>query len=137
MFFKRETFIVIFTLLLTPILFKKQMAEIKIFSYLLFLTVVMIIMITWFELLNDDKPLFEVIDITEFAIPKLGDGIISSIAICFVAFGYQTNMFQAYSQLEDKSTNRFAKASAIAVNICYISYCLLGFSIVLLFGSSI
>lgn len=62
------------------------MAEMKIFSYLLFIAVIVIIVITAYDLATDGKPLTEMLDVSEIMTPKPGHGAISSLAILSVAF---------------------------------------------------
>merc|ERR1712150_416882 len=82
-FCTRSAFVVFSAAILAPALFKKEM---KIFSYLLFLAVIVIVIITGYDLATLDKPISEVIDFTEVMSPKPGHGAISSLAILSVAF---------------------------------------------------
>ena len=124
-------------ILLGPVLFKKEMAEMKIFSYLLFLAVIAIVLITGYDLWMDERPLFDVIDATEIMAPKPGHGAVSALAILSVAFIFHFQVFPAYAQLEKKSTARFAKASAMTIGICLLSYTLLGVLCLLMFGAQL
>ena len=85
-FCSRGSFVVLSAILLGPVLFKKEMAEMKIFSYLLFLAVIAIVLITGYDLWTDGRPLFDVIDATEIMAPKPGHGAVSALAILSVAF---------------------------------------------------
>ena len=62
------------------------MAEMKIFSYLLFLAVIVIVVITGYDLAAEGRPLFDMIDASEVMTPKPGHGLVSSLAILSVAF---------------------------------------------------
>lgn len=73
------------------------MAEMKIFSYLLFLAVIVIVVITGYDLYMDDKPLSEILDVSEIMTPKPGHGAISSLAILSVAFIFHFQVFPAYT----------------------------------------
>ena len=85
-FCTRSAFVIFSAAILAPALFKKEMKEMKIFSYLLFLAVVVIVIITGYDLATFDKPISEVIDFTEVMSVKPGHGAISSLAILSVAF---------------------------------------------------
>ena len=61
-FCTRGAFVILSAALLGPVLFKKEMKEMKIFSYLLFLAVIVIIIVTAYDLATYDKPIKEVID---------------------------------------------------------------------------
>ena len=136
-FCARGSFVVLSAILLAPALFKKEMAEMKIFSYLLFLAVIVIVVITGYDLATSGRSLFEVIDASEVMAPKPGHGLISSLAILSVAFLFHFQVFPAYTQLEKKSTARFAKASGITITICLIAYTLLGILCLLMFGAGL
>jgi hypothetical protein len=78
-----------------------------------------------------------VIDAREVMTPKPGHGLVSSLAILSVAFIFHFQVFPAYTQLEKKSTARFAKASAITIGICLISYAALGVLCLFMFGAEL
>lgn len=85
-FCARGSFVVLSAVLLAPALFKKEMTEMKIFSYLLFLAVIVIVVITGWDLATSGRPLFDVIDASEVMAPKPGHGAVSALAILSVAF---------------------------------------------------
>lgn len=136
-FCTRSAFVIFSAALLGPALFKKEMKEMKIFSYLLFLAVIVIVIITGYDLATFDKPIKEVIDFTEIMTPKPGHGAVSGLAILSVAFLFHMQVFPAYTQLEKKSTARFSKASAITIIICLFAYTALGVLCLLMFGSEL
>lgn len=61
----------------------------KVFSYLLFIAVIVIIAITGYDLWGDERTLFDLVDATDIASPKPGHGLISAIAIISLAFIFQ------------------------------------------------
>ena len=85
-FCSRGANVIAAAIVLGPALFKKEMAEMKIFSYLLFIAVIVIIVITYMDLRVAGKPLTEMLDVSEMMTPKPGHGAISSLAILSVAF---------------------------------------------------
>ena len=85
-FCSRSSFVILAAILLGPVLFKKEMREMKVFSYLLFLAVIVIILITGYDLWGDERTLSDFVDAADIATPKPGHGLISALAIISLAF---------------------------------------------------
>ena len=72
---------------LAPVLFKKEMREIKVFSYLLLIAVVAVIVLTGYELSTaDGRSISEVIVDGKLMQAKPGHGLISALSIVSLAF---------------------------------------------------
>ena len=123
--------------LLLPIVFMRKLAELKIFSYLLFAAVLSFIALTSLDLYDTtDYDNFRP-DSEELLAIKPGFGLITSMSIFSTAFFYHVMVFPAYSALERKSTARFACATVMTNSICSSVYISLGIISLFLFGADV
>ena len=85
-FCSRASFVILAAILLGPTLFKKEIREMKIFSYLLFLSVIAVVVITGYDLRAEERSLSDYIATTDITTPKPGHGLVSALAIMSLAF---------------------------------------------------
>ena len=133
----KTTYVLLAAIILAPILFKRHLHEIKVFSYLLFVAVIAFIFLVGFDLYDTTDYKNATFDAEMLLNPKPGFGIITSIDIFSVAFFYHVIVFPAYSSLSDRTTARFACSTIITNAFCGIIYVTLGILCLFLFGEDV
>ena len=93
--------------LLAPVILKRKLAEIKMFSYLLFTAVICFILLCGLDLWDTSDYKAASINSDILVTVKPGFGLITSMSIISVAFFYHVMVFPAYSSLQNKTTYRF------------------------------
>ena len=92
---------------LAPVIVKKELAELKWLSILLFACVGIFIVTNFWELVID--PEFEPVETPtkEYFAPKMKISFISSLSIILVAYSYQQNVFPVFSSLQVKTNEQY------------------------------
>ena len=85
-FCSRASFVILAAILLGPVLFKKEIREMKLFAYLLFSAVIAVVAITGYDLWVDERSLSDLVAATDIMTPKPGHGLVSALAIMSLAF---------------------------------------------------
>ena len=106
----------------------------KIVSYMLASIVLLFIVVMMIELGTNRGEIADLSDVTTFK-PSLS--VITSINIMIFAFSVQFMVLPAYSELENRSTERFSKVSIVSSTLYTIAFLSLGLVGVLMFGSDI
>ena len=119
------------------IIFKRQLEEMKIVSYLLASIVVVFIVLMNSELASQDKELSETVDIGDIFEIKSDYRMITSVNIMIFSYSIQFMVLPAYSELEKRTNERFATVSMISTALYTIAFVTLAIVGVLLFGSDI
>jgi amino acid permease len=115
----------------------RKLAELKIFSYLLFAAVLSFIALTSLDLYDTSDYENQRPDSEELLAIKPGFGLITSMSIFSTAFFYHVMVFPAYSSLENRSTARFACSTMLTNSICSFVYITLGVISLFLFGAEV
>jgi amino acid permease len=136
-FAKKMTYVLLSACMLAPVLFKRKLAEIKVFSYLLFASVIAFIFLTALDLWETRDQINPSFDLGILVSLKPGFGLITSMSIISVAFFYHVLVFPAYSALQNRSTQRFGCATVMTNSICAFIYLCLGIICLFLFGDQI
>lgn len=124
-------------MILAPIVLKRRLSEIKVFSYLLFTAVIAFIILAGIDLYENKNTLDKTFDRSLLLNVKPGFGLITSINIFSVSFFYHVIVFPAYSSLNERTTSRFGCAAIITNTICAIVYLSLGITCLFLFGADL
>lgn len=102
----RYTYVLILAVLLIPVVLKKELAELKVLSYILFGCLGIFILLNLVQLLFDkhfDIPPVE----ADYFEPTFNVELIEALSILLVAFSYQQNVFPIYSSLKNKTDEEF------------------------------
>ena len=133
-FCQKTTYVLLSACLLAPILLKRKLAEIKVFSYLLFAAVLAFIVLSGVDLWDTSDYKAAAIDQQLLVTLKPGFGLITSMSIISVAFFYHVLVFPAYSSLQNRTTQRFGCATVLTNTICALIYIALGIICLFLYG---
>ena len=119
------------------IVFKRQLAELKILSYIFLAVIITFICLMFTELMTDKVAVADTLNMDELTRTKGDYHLITAIAILVFAFQVQFMIFPTYSELEKRSTARFTQVSMIYTSIVTTSYTTVAIIGMLLFGSEI
>ena len=119
------------------VIFKRQLTEMKVVSYMLAGVVIVFVSLVFYELMTDDKKVSETVDFDEAIRVKGDHHLITSINIILFAYSIQFMTFPTYQELENRSTERYAKASCISTLIYSFVFVFTGTIAVLMFGSDL
>lgn len=133
----KTTYVLLAAALLAPVVLKRQLSEIKVFSYLLFASVIAFIILVGYDLYDSTDYATAQYDREMLLNVKPGFGLITSIDIFSVAFFYHVIVFPAYSSLENRSTARFGCSAIVTNALCALIYLSLGITCLFLFGEDI
>ena len=116
------------------IVFKRQLAELRLLSYIFLGIVIAFIMLLISELLTDRVEIADTIDIDDLISFKDDYHIITAASILVFAFSVQFMVFPTYCELDKRTTSRYSTVSKIATSIYGISFIATACVGVLLFG---
>ena len=116
-------------------IFKKHLEELKSVSYV-FLTVVFLFIVLLFVELGRDKT-HEIESFEELSAMKVDYHLLTACSIFIFAYSFQFMVFPAYTELEDRSNDRFAWSSAISILIYTTALISTGLVSVFLFGKEL
>lgn len=133
----RYFYVLILGAVLTPVVIKKELAELEWLSIVLFVSIGLFILVNLWELTIDPK--FVPIDSTakEYYSPKVTYQLISSFSIVLVAYSYQQNVFPVYSSLQVKTNEQYKRVSLGGLVLTLIIYCTVGMICLFMFGNQI
>ena len=86
------------------IVFKRQLAEIKILSYIFLSVKIAFICLFFTELMTDSVAVSETVNMDELTRTKGDYHLITSVSILVFAYTIQFMVFPTYSELEKRST---------------------------------
>ena len=79
-----------------PMIFKRQLTEMKVVSYGLASVVIVFIALVFYQLMTDDKKVSETVDFNEAILVKADHHLITSINIIIFAYSVQFMTFPTY-----------------------------------------
>lgn len=89
------------------IIFKRQLAELKILSYIFFAITICFIALLFSELMTDSVVVAETINIDDLTRVKSDYHIVTAISIMVFSVSIQFMVFPSYVELEKRSTERY------------------------------
>lgn len=92
------------------VIFRRQLEELKIVSYLLVVMVLTFIFFLFYGLSTDSDNVDNTVDWDDLTRPKLDRHLITSIYILVFGYSIQFMVFPTYVSLEKRSTERYAQA---------------------------
>ena len=131
---KRSTYVILISVLITPFIMKKQMAELHIVSMTLFTACIMFVLMNIFEAAFVDKvhhPL------NNFIMPKEDANtakIVQSISIITTACNFLTNLLPLYTNQKDKSTGKLMKSVTYSLLLTSLIYIGLAAATIYMYG---
>jgi amino acid permease len=133
----KTIYVIIVGLILLFVVLKKDLAELKWVSWLLFLSIGIFIFMSLSLLLFD--PRFEVDPNASNDIwaPKNQVATFGAFCTIMVAYGYQINIFPIYDSLKEKTTSNFKKSQTIGLLLTTGIYLTFSMIAILLFRGSI
>ena len=99
------------------IVFKRQMAEFKILSYVFLAIAIVFVCLLFSELMTDSVAVADTINMEEITRVKADHHLITSILIIFFALAIQFMVFPSYTELEKRSTERYTQVSFIYTTV--------------------
>jgi len=123
---------------MTPLCLKKKLAEMKIVSMILFLSIALFILcfltqlLTLGEIENHDATFGQYYEV------KLDMKLVTGFNIIVLAYAYHINLFPTYNSLgANKSNKTGMQAVAIAASLSFVIYVSLGILSIYSFGSDL
>eukprot|EP00354_Favella_ehrenbergii_P011205 CAMPEP_0170451732 /NCGR_PEP_ID=MMETSP0123-20130129/874_1 /TAXON_ID=182087 /ORGANISM="Favella ehrenbergii, Strain Fehren 1" /LENGTH=330 /DNA_ID=CAMNT_0010713519 /DNA_START=158 /DNA_END=1150 /DNA_ORIENTATION=- len=132
-----KTLIVLAGLLQTPVIFKRQLEEMKVISYSFAIIALVFTFLLIGELYRRRDYVSEHIDWDDLKRAKLDAGFVTSLNILILSFSMHWIILPTYSELENRTVARFVKAVRIELSIFTIVFLTIGYSAAILFGSKI
>lgn len=128
----RTFWILVISVGLTAIIFKKRLSELKGISYLFLGMMISFVLLMCAEMYTRGGN----IEITyaEATTIKFDHRLITAISIIIFTYNIQFLVFSAYHELSHRSTSRFAKASMLSIFIETVFYISIAFMGILLLG---
>ena len=119
------------------VIFKRQLEELKVVSYLMLVMVLTFIFLLFFGLCTDDDSISNIADWNDLTRPKQDRHLITSLYIIIFGYAIQFIVFPTYVSLEKRSTERYAQAwGGWIIGNTVILACV-GISCSLMFGENI
>ena len=134
---KRPVYAIVLGALLTPIILKKELKELKIVSVILFMGIASFLLIFSAQLIFEGNFENEDESYDSYYILDRDLNFIKGFSIILVAFSYQQNLFPMFNSLKVQTNEECIKACNLALGstcVIYISIAMLG---VFFFGSNI
>lgn len=118
-------------------IYKRQLKEMKVVSYMLLIIVSIFIVMVCSELFTDGVAVADTIKTEEMMKVKGGVQLITSITIVIFAYSLQQMVFPTYTELEKRSNKRFSQSSLISTSIYSTAFLLTGLVGLLVFGADV
>ena len=130
-------------LLLVPVILKKQLEELKIVAFSLFMMVVIFVVIIGIQLAQDSPEAYNpdllpgsTVDYPQVYLePKPGEKLMSAMSVFLIAFSCQQNLFPIYSELKEKNTRGLTIVFASASFLVLTLYVIMSSISMFMFGS--
>jgi len=121
---------------LMPLILQKDLSELKVISYILFVSLFLFVFVNAGELLFDGR-FVAVSPGKHFWIPTWNLELIQALSITLVAYSYQQNVFPIYSSLKNKNNEEYAKVSWYGLLVTFVIYIVVAIISILMFGTEI
>lgn len=118
-------------------IFKRQLTEMKVVSYMLAGIVLVFVALVFSELMTDENKVSETVDFNEATRVKGDHHLITAMNIIIFGFAIQFMTLPTYQELEKRTTERYSLASWISTLIYTSLFILIGVVAMLLFGSDL
>ena len=130
----RSAAICMIGLLQLPIVFKKQLAELKIVSYLFLVVTIFFICLLAFELVSREE---QVADLNDLLTVKADHHLVTAISILVFAFSIQFMTFPTYAELEKRTSRRYGTVSIVSTTMYGGTFAITAIIGVLMFGKDV
>jgi amino acid permease len=122
--------------LLMPLILQKDLSELKVISYVLFVSLFLFVFMNLAELLFDGRFVKESPG-KHFWIPTFNVELIQSLSITLVAYSYQQNVFPIFSSLKNKTNEEYRKVGWYGLLTTFCIYIAVAVISILMFGKYI
>lgn len=130
-------YILILGLGLSPVIVKKELAELEWLATLLAVAITIFVLLSLNLLLFDSRYTPPPGSQVSIVWPQTGWSTISALCTIMVAYSYQQNVFPIYESLREQSTSLFVKSQIIGLGFTCLVYLLVGVIGVYLFGNTV
>ena len=121
---------------LSPVILKKELAELEFLSYLLFGSIGLFIVVNFIQLEFDSN--FEPATVTkQFFRPSGGIALIESLNVTLVAYNYQQNLYPIYSSLKVKNNRSYMKTASLGLFLTMVIYLIVALISMYMFGETL
>ena len=119
------------------IIFKRQLSELKIISYIFLGLTIGFIALLFSELMTDSVEVAETINMDDLTRVKSDHHLVTAVSILVFAVSLQWMVFPTYVELEKRSTERYYWVSILNLSIYAVAFISAAIISVLMFGSDI
>jgi len=135
LFLTRGCYIGLLSLLLVPLVVKKELAELKIISVLLFSAIGLFLGVFLFQLSTSGNVENQDTSYQEYFEIEFDASLVTSLSIMLVAYSFHVNLFPMYNSLATKQNAVAQKAVSMSLVMSFILYVTLGIVSLFMFGS--
>jgi amino acid permease len=132
----KSFYVILLGVILIPVVLRKQLKQFKILATLLFTSIGIFILITFF-LLTGDLRFTRSTKEENYLFPKYSFNTFSAILTTIVAYSYHSNVFPIYNSLEVRTPANYSKVSKTGLLTTALIYMSVATIAILCFGSSL
>lgn len=122
---------------LTPLIFKKEIQQLKFVSVLLFIAITIFMICFTLQLIELGTDYNSDADMSQYFNFKFDRQFFTAVAVFITAYSFQFNLFPVLSSLKTKTYNNGIKAVVLALGISMVIYMALSILSIYTFGSAL
>ena len=115
-------------------IFKRQLEELKIVSYIFLALVFSFIVLLFSELMTDSVKVSQTVNYDELTRPKKDIHLLTAFFIILFGYFIQFMIFPSYVEMEKRSTERYSKALTIYTVLVSVAFLSVGTLGAIMFG---
>ena len=137
--FQRSFYVALLGLPMTPVILKKELAELEWLSWVLFGSLSLFVVLLLWMLMIDETFILQAHGLTgDTWVPDHGGSrFISAISITLVAYGYQQNIYPIFGSLKFKTNEQYLKVNKYGLALTMAIYTSVAILTIAMFGDNI
>lgn len=131
----RWFYILVVALSLSVFIFKQEISELKIASWLLFVSIFLFVVFFSYQLIAFGTDQNHDTDYSNYYEPKVSREFFTAVAVFMTAYSFQFNLFPVLSSLKNRTDREGYKAVTLSLAMAMTIYITLSYLAIYIFGS--